>query len=312
MKKTFFSALEKSLTFFRKLGISRKTPGVSSVYDFLFKIFWPYDQVLEIQGSKMYLNVDKSSPGMKRTIEAYASQKIHEKATTDLFKKVLKEGNVFVDLGANIGYFSLLAAKLVGPSGKVFSFEPEPKNYSYLKKNIDLNGYKQISAFQKAVSDKNGKTVLYVCDYDSGHHTINKYDGVKNYSSGRSTNERPIEIETMTLDGFFEGREDSINVIKMDVEGAEYLALTGMDNILKKNRHLKMFVEFFPLLIKGMGSSPEEFLRKLFKDYGFSVFLIPDDYDSSVHQLKKMESVQEILDLCKGKDDHVNLFLDHK
>ncbi len=58
------------------------------------------------------------------------------KNTTQLFKKVINEGDVVVDLGANIGYFSLLAAQLVGARGKVYSFEPEPKNYHYLQRNI--------------------------------------------------------------------------------------------------------------------------------------------------------------------------------
>lgn len=309
LKLFLFNILEKSLSIFGKFGINKKTPGVLSIYNFLFKSFWPYKNVIEIQGSKMILNVNDESYAMRKTFTAYASRDVHEKATTELFKQTVKEGNTVVDLGANLGYFTLLAAKIVGDKGKVFSFEPEPKNYSYLKKNIGINNYKNVMAFQKAVSDKNGKTKLYICDYDSGHHTINRYDGIKAYSHGRKIEEKSIDIETVTLDSFLDGRADSVNAIKIDVEGAEMLALLGMNNILKKNKDIKMIIEFFPLLIEKMGNSPREFIRKLMEDYNFSIFVIPEDYDSSMEKVTKIDTVDEIMKLRQKEEDHVNLFL---
>ncbi len=310
IKNSLFKYLEKCLDFFSKMGISKKTPGALPVYNFLFKRLWPYKNIIEIQGSKMYVNANDESPAIRKTFEIYASDKIHEKATTELFRKIIKKGDTVVDLGANIGYFTLLAARLAGPDGRVYSFEPEPKNYSYLKKNIELNNYSQATAINKAVSDKNGTTELFICLYDTGHHTINKYDGIEAYSHGRSTEKRPIKIETITLDEFFKGREDSIDMIKMDVEGAESLALRGMDNILRRNNKLKMVVEFFPLLIRNMGDSPEDFVSKILNNYKFSIFVIPDDYNSSVKKLTEVKSVDEIMNFCKGEVDHINLFLE--
>ena len=256
----------------------------------------------------MILNVNDESYTMRKTFEAYAVRNIHEKATTELFKKTVKEGNTVVDLGANIGYFTLLAAKIVGEKGKVFAFEPEPKNYSYLKKNIEINNYRNVTAFQKAVSDKNGKAKLYICDYDSGHHTINQSRGLEAYSRGREIKIEEMNIETTRLDDFFKGKEELIDVIKMDVEGAEALALLGMDKILRKNKKLKMFVEFFPLLIKSMGNSPEEFIQKLLKDYQFSIYVIPEDYDSFKGEMRKIGNVKEVMNLCQG-ENHINLLL---
>lgn len=97
----------------------------------------------------------------------------------------------------------------------------------------------------------------------------------------------------------------------MDVEGAEALALAGMDNILKVNKKLKMFVEFFPLLIEKMGDSPSEFIRKILEDYRFSVYIIPDDYDASKGETRKVNSVEEVMSFRKKEEDHVNLFLKH-
>jgi len=312
IKLILFNLLERSLNILSRLGINKKIPGASRIYNFLFKSFWPYKKVIEIQGSKMFIDIKEESYSMRKTFEAYASNRIHEKATTELFKKVVKEGEVVVDLGANVGYFTLLAAKLVGPKGKVFSFEPEPKNYNYLEQNIELNNYNNVQSFQKAVSDKNGKTKLYICDYDTGHHTINKFEGVQAYSRGRIVEEKSVEIETITLNEFFKDKEELINVIKMDIEGAEALALAGMDNILKKNKKLKIFIEFFPLLIKKMGSSPSEFLRKLVEDYRFSISVIPDDYDAKKGEMVSAASADEVMGLCRREEDHINLFLEHK
>lgn len=310
LKSILFGFLEKALNFLSSLGINKDTPGAFLVYNFLFRHFWPYGNVIEIQGSKMYVNVNDEDYRMRKTFEAYASSLVHEKATTELFKKIVKEGDVVVDLGANIGYFTLLAAKLVGQKGKVYAFEPEPKNYYYLQKNIKLNNYDYVSAFQRAVSDRNGKTKLYICDYDTGHHTINKYNGIKKYSKGRITKEKSIEIETITLDDFLKGKVNQIDVIKMDVEGAEALALTGMDDILKKNKEIKMFVEFFPLLIENMGNSPTEFIRKLLQDYNFSIHVVPDDYDALKGEIMKKKNIDEIMTFRKNKTDHINLFLE--
>jgi FkbM family methyltransferase len=73
-----------------------------------------------------------------------------------LFKGIVKEGMVVVDIGANIGYYTLIAAKLVGKSGIVYVFEPMPSNYECLCKNIEVNGYTNVVLIQKAVSNKYG------------------------------------------------------------------------------------------------------------------------------------------------------------
>ena len=312
IKSIPFRLLEKSVVFFTKIGINKNTPGVKAVYNFFHWFFWPYQNIIEIQGSKMYINPNESSLSMRRTLGDYAANLIHEKATTELFRKVIRQGDVIVDLGANIGYFTLLAARLTGSKGKIFSFEPEPKNYNYLLKNIEINNYNQVVSLQKAVSDRNGKTKLYICDYDSGHHTINKYEGIKAYSRGRPTREQFIDIETVTLDSFLEGKTDHVDVIKMDVEGAEMLTVLGMDRTLRSNQNIKMFVEFFPLLIEKMGSSPKEFIRKLLEDYKFSIYVIPEDYDALTNEMKKIISVEEIMAFRRKEEDHLNLFLTRK
>ena len=311
LKSILFSSLDQGRRSLSGLGMG-KIPGINQVYNYLFEFLWPENNVLEVQGSKMYLNIHDKSHG--KTFRYYAMNRVHEEFTTILFKHFIKEGDIVVDCGTNIGYFTLLAAKLTGMKGKVYSFEPEPKNYNFLLKNIDLNGYNNVFPANKAVSDKTGTVKLYICPYDTGHHTINQYGGIKEYRPDYIDDKKDfVEIEAITLDDYFKNLKQPINVIKMDVEGAELLALAGMERVIHESENLKMFVEFFPLLIKEMGGSPEEFIRRLLEDYQFSIFVIGHDYSMSDSlsnkPYMKIKSVKEVMDLCKVKNDHINLFL---
>jgi len=109
-------------------------------------------------------------------------------------------------------------------------------------------------------------------------------------------------------------KQDLIDVIKTDVEGAEMLALSGMNSLIRESENLKMFVEFFPLLIREMGNSPEEFIRKLLEDYRFSIFVIGHDYSMANYvsnkEYLKVNTVKGLMNFCQGKMDHLNLFLE--
>jgi FkbM family methyltransferase len=294
-------------------GLSR-IPGAEPVSDLLLRLACRRLEVIQIQGSRMHVNLSDPDPSMRRTFRAYVLSRVHEEATTDLFRQVVKEGNVVLDLGANLGYFTLLAAKLVGPAGRVYSFEPEPRNFGYLRRNVELNGYEQVTAVQKAVSDRSGTVKLYLCSYDTGHHTIQQYDGIRAYRPDLA-GDRPefVEVDAVRLDDFLERKITPIHVIKMDVEGAEMLALSGMEKLIKANDRLTMFVEFFPLLIREMGSSPEELVSRLLEDFGFTVSVIPHDYSmadtpSGNHGLR-INTVEELMNLCRNPEDHLNLLL---
>lgn len=322
-QSALFSVFERDANFITKVSsrfrVLKKIPGAKSLANATFHVLneltWllPSKNTIEIQGSKMYVNVRDKDSAMRKTFRSYALRRVHEQSTTDLFKKVVKEGNCVVDLGANIGYFTLLAAKLVGQKGKVYAFEPEPRNYSYLLKNIELNNYDNVVAIQKAVSDKTATTKLFICPYDTGHHTIHQYEGIQAYKPDFVDKKKDfVEVDITTLDDFF--KDQPIDVLKMDIEGAEPLALAGMDRVIRANQRLKMFVEFFPLLIKKMGGSPEGFISKVL-EYHFSIFLIGGDYilhdytHPMTSGLLKVNSIEELMDLCAGEMDHLNLFL---
>jgi len=304
-------------TIFRKIyGLLAKTflrriPGAWKISNIIFKKIWSNVNIIEVQGSKMYINVDDPDPKMRKTFQAYGLNLVHEEATTMLFKMTVRPGDVVLDLGANIGYYTLLAAKLVGEKGKVFAFEPEPRNFYYLTKNISLNDYSNVVAYQKAVSNRNGKTRLFICPYDSGHHTINQPYGIKKYRPDYHGEIGDIEIEVIALDDFLKNRIKKVDILKIDVEGAEVLAFDGMKNILMENQDVKIFLEFFPLLIKEMNSSPEAFFHQLQEEYKFAVFAITHDYSISSlsEDYIKILSFTQLMELLKRDTDHANLFL---
>ena len=292
------------------LRLHRLIPFRRKIYDFIFNKLWTGGDVIEIQGSKMYVGV-KNEPDtmMRQTLQTYALSSTWEEDTTKLFEKVVKKGDIVVDMGANVGYFTLLSAKLTGENGKVFSFEPNPKNFEYLSKNIKINNYTNVTAEQKAISNSSGKIKLFNCPYDTGHHTINQQEGIEAYRLGRTGEVSSIDIEAVTLDEYMKNKSDKVDVIKIDVEGAEALAFMGMKDILAKNKNIKIFLEFFPLLIEKMGNSPEEFINYLLKE--FNVFVIGHDYSMKKFNKNyfKINSYQELAELTKGYADHLNLFL---
>ncbi|MBI4232834.1 MAG: FkbM family methyltransferase [Chloroflexi bacterium] len=180
----------------------------------------------------------------------------YESDVASVIEKLVRPGMAVGDLGAHIGYFTLLMAKLVGASGKVYAFEPDPANYALLVENIALNGYHNIVPIQAAVADKAGEATLFLDKAFSGSHSL--------YSQVPGVSKEAVTVETTTLDLFFE-REGwpRIHAVKMDIEGAEPAALAGMKQLLGRNPGLHLIIEANPLTLKAAGFSSEEFLEQL-------------------------------------------------
>ncbi len=142
-----------------------------------------------------------------------------------LFKKIVKPGDVVFDIGANVGFYALLASQLVGPSGKVIAFEPLNKNVSYIRRHIKINNLDNVSIIEAAVADKGGIGFLIRgTDRFTGHLDSN-------------SNKEGLRVKTISLD---EGVETGLipmpDVLKIDVEGGEYNALKGAENIIKTKK----------------------------------------------------------------------------
>lgn len=202
----------------------------------------------EVQGSKMLL--DLSDRGICKDFFLYG---IRERECTRIFKKELEDGIKVMDIGANIGYYTLIVASIVGDSGKVYAVEPEPKNFEILKKNIELNSYKNVELYNMAIGDENGDGLLVESGY-SNLHRVAKTSDYQKMSTER--------IRIVTVDEFLGNR--LIDFIKMDVEGFEYYIIKGMTKTLNKNMPLKLFIEVHPENIRNYyGESVETMLEIL-------------------------------------------------
>ena len=132
----------------------------------LFRATSNVDRPLVVQDHRMYLASPGQFPPADMALDRY------EPETTGLLQRVIEPGMVVVDVGAHVGYYALLAAKRVGPQGKVYAFEPDPTNYALLLKNIELNGYRNILTTGEAVSDRVGTATLYLAGLDTGRHSL--------------------------------------------------------------------------------------------------------------------------------------------
>jgi len=238
-------------------------PVVYAVVYTVWGFLWPKfrrNPVL-VDGGLLYL-VDSCRIGFSVDLSLYG---VYEEGTTCLFKELVEEGQTVVDLGAHVGYFTLLAAARVGKTGKVFAFEPEPPIYSLLVKNVEVNGYENVIPVKKAVSNETGVTKLFLPKTECGGSTIFNPKG-----GGKS-----VPVDVVTLDEFFRDRETPIHLVKMDIEGAEMAALEGMANIIERNDNLKVITEFLPGMLIRDGVSPTGFLD-IIEDYGFRIYIIDE------------------------------------
>ena len=221
---------------------------------------------------------------------------VYEPFETQLIRSMLKKGDTVIDIGANIGYYTLLMAETVGSEGCVYAFEPEPNNYGLLTKNIKANNYSNIIPVQKALSDKDGSIKVYCDERNFSGATF-----AKENLAIKSNNF--TEVLTTSLDKCFV--DSKIRLIKIDTQGAEGLIMAGAQSLLK-NKNLIIFTEFWPYGLRNMGTDPKELLRTL-REYGYTIKLI-DEKNKTLRDINN----EEIFAICASEKEgkhHINLLL---
>ncbi len=188
-----------------------------------------------------------------------------EFGTEDFFVSILKEGMNVVDVGANLGIYTLhaLAAKCF-----VYSYEPTPRIFKILEDNIGINGFEpegRATVYNLAVSDVEGEMKLAVYDNINGHNTF----------FPDNAGDQTIEVKTVSLDNHL-SHLDHIDVVKIDVEGAEQWVLKGMKRIISNNPEIMIIMEFAPVHIKRSGSDPSDFVQDI-RNMGLEIHLIDEE-----------------------------------
>jgi FkbM family methyltransferase len=178
---------------------------------------------------------------------------VYEPQETALLRALLRRGMTCVDVGANWGYFTLLAAHLTGVQGMVVALEPDPRLFPTLRRNVEANGLEQVEMLQLAASDASGSCWLEGHDRRSGNlgtsHVVHAVrDGVSTF-----------RVETSTIDALLDERNvRTVDLLKMDIEGGEALALRGMRDGLAARRYTRLLLELHPTMLGEHGSSVAE------------------------------------------------------
>lgn len=177
---------------------------------------------------------------------------VYEPEVTQLLQETLKEGMGFVDLGANIGYYTVIGSRLVGELGHVYAFEPDPRNYAYLQRNISTSALPNVVAVEKAATDRTGLSAF-----------VRDQAGAEGWLGTGKRGADQITVQTTTLDDFFStARWPDLHVVKMDIEGAEKAALDGMRELVRRNC-LTLIVELNRGALERAGTLLDEFAELL-------------------------------------------------
>jgi len=180
--------------------------------------------------------------------------RVYENAERDLLHSRCRPGMTFIDIGANIGYYTALATHAVGPQGRVLSLEPDPESFKYLSQTVAANNTQNISCFQLAAAAAPGTQRLYRSKDNRGDNRI--YEPEPGWES--------LEIKTVTVDGLLEQLGiSSVDFIKIDVQGAEGSVIAGMKNTIRNSGALTIMTEFWPAGMTQCGTDPLDFLAQL-------------------------------------------------
>jgi FkbM family methyltransferase len=199
------------------------------------------------------------NPRRSKIGKAIYRKGLWEPKTTRFISERIKPGMTVLDIGADIGYYTLLFARLVGAKGRVFSFEPIPKANWYLNKNIEINRLDNVKTCAFALFDQAGT----VCLEDPFNKS--KIDVSKQIISGND-----IQVEAKVFDGL-KSKEmiDGVDLVKMDVEGAELNVLRGMRHTLD-TYHPKILIEVHPILLESFGFLPTHLMEFLIT-FGYEI-----------------------------------------
>ena len=215
---------------------------------------------------------------LSRTV---ARRAVWERLQTHLILERLKPGMTFIDIGANFGHYALLASNRVGKKGKVLAFEPEPQVFSQLKESVSLLKHDNILIFQAALGRTNDKINLYIDMKNAGGHSL--------VPANLITLKETLPVECFRLDDLLKKLKiKSVDMIKLDAQGAEGQIFEGCFSMIKKNRPI-IFCEYEPKSLLNMGSDPRSFLEQFFS-LGYKLFYFDKKYAKELKPILSPDS----------------------
>lgn len=251
-----------------------------------------HDYSVRYAGGRLWLPATDSS--LNRDLLLRGS---YEPEAVAAFHAALHPGMTVFDIGANIGYYTAVAAATVGAKGRVYAFEPDPRNLAVLQRNSAQMPGAPVSLVPAAVGDREGTSSLFINPADS---SINSLARANADVLGPAQGARPVSVAAVTLDGFV--RQERIagpDVIKVDVQGAEMLVFTGGAGLLAQ-RPLKIFFEFWPFGLQQLGTEPIKLLTFLI-ERGYTLHRLGHAQEAP---LRSAAAAAEFIERWNAAGDH--------
>lgn len=283
MKRFLFSVFKKINCLLQGKNWGAFVPGLRPLHRFLLTILKPKG-IIETTIFERTLFVDTRDSGEANEIILNGCYSPYE---TEVFRSLIKPGMKIADIGAHIGYFTLLAAEVAGAHGRVYAFEPDPENFDLLSRTVSVNHFGNVVLENKAISDKNGTEILFQDRFNLGNMSFAEHNIPRGASDGN------IKVITATLDEYFSGL--SLDMIKIDVQGAEGRVFEGGKETLNKVQFV--LTEFWPFGLRNMGTEPRAFLE-MFIHAGFSFRLLNEGA-----RTMKRKTVDELLLLSRNRPE---------
>jgi FkbM family methyltransferase len=263
-------------------GLRARYQWIDLLYKSLNRRLAPRSTI--VLGHQMYLD-----PGDSMGLSL---DHVYEPLETLLVQNYVKPGQVVLDIGANIGYYTLIFANLVGTAGRVYAFEPDPYSFETLKRNVTINGYRNVILEQKAVSNQNAQVRLGLDNFNNLDHRIISVDDKR----------RSVNVDVVRLDDYFLGGQESVDFIKMDIQGAEGLALYGMQSLLARSRAVTLLTEFWMAGLESSGVGALKYLLEL-KKFGFQIY----DVGVDLYPKAEVEPMALLEQFTRQPMKHTNL-----
>lgn len=245
-----------------------------------------------VEGRKLYLNPSDLEVSATLALRGY-----YEPIETELLKEYVQPGMRILDVGANIGYFTVLTSSLVGETGHVYAIEPDETNFDYLSRSIAELPAANVSLVKAAAWSSNCELDLFLSESNPGDHRTwnddeSETEGGAHYS-----------VAARRIDDIVP-RDERIDVVKMDIQGAEGHALLGMSEMLETRPPALMILEFWPHALQRAGTEPRE-VFELLRRSGYQVVM--RGIGREEHLREVVEDYEQIARYCSEEWKFANL-----
>jgi FkbM family methyltransferase len=217
----------------------------------------PYYKKITYKDSPIFMYIDSKESWVSKEVHFHG---MHEEHILEVIIDNLKQGDTFIDVGANVGQHSIYAAQKVGPNGKVFAFEPIDSSAENIRLSASKNSFTWLTVIQKAATNFVGDTVFY------------KYELTDISSRNKNFTDRPakeVKVKTTTLDIELNNLS-RIDLVKIDVEGYEMDVLRGAEQIIKKFKPA-IILEFSPVFYKRLQPQDSMDILQFLFDHGYKI-----------------------------------------